>query len=153
MQLRKMELPQASPFAIGRLHDIDYTGRVFCCRQASIYKSRNPHYSRICWGFRPFLYAWQCPTFTRGNPALSSALSVFTSEFEMDSGGSHSLWPPGKLAGRSLSCPTKFCSSDITKPHIPLINLLGCYMIKPHGQLVRVSLIHYCTSTSRLSTS
>ena len=42
-------------------------------------------------------YAWQCPTFTRGDPALSSALNVFTSEFGMDSGGSHSLWPPGKL--------------------------------------------------------
>jgi len=26
-------------------------------------------------------------------------------------------------------------------------------MIKPHGQLVRVSLMHYCTSTPRLSTS
>ncbi len=25
------------------------------------------------------------------------------------------------------------------------------YIVKPHGQLVRVSLIHYCTSTSRLS--
>ena len=110
----------------------------------------NPRY--LCTG-GSYIYAWQCPTFTRGNPALSSALSVFTSEFEMDSGGSHSLWPPGKLAGGSLSLPTKFCSSDITKHHIPLINLLGCYMIKPHGQLVRVSCMHYCTSTSRLSTS
>jgi len=26
-------------------------------------------------------------------------------------------------------------------------------MIKPHGQLVRVSCMHYCTSTPRLSTS
>jgi hypothetical protein len=26
---------------------------------------------------------------------LSSALSVFTTEFGMDSGGTHSLWPPG----------------------------------------------------------
>ena len=45
-----------------------------------------------------FLYvkAWQCPTFTWGNPILSSALSVFTSEFGKGSGGSHSLWPPGK---------------------------------------------------------
>ncbi len=39
--------------------------------------------------------AWQCPTFTWGDPTLSSALSVLTSEFEMDSGGSHSLKPPG----------------------------------------------------------
>ena len=29
---------------------------------------------------------------------------------------------------------------------------LGCYMIKPHGQLVLVSFIHYCTSTPSLST-
>ena len=39
--------------------------------------------------------AWQCPTFTWGDPTLSSALSVLTSEFGMDSGGSHSLLSPG----------------------------------------------------------
>ena len=45
--------------------------------------------------------AWQCPTFTWGDPTLSSAQSVFTSEFEMESGGSHSLWPPDKpVTGR-----------------------------------------------------
>ena len=32
------------------------------------------------------------------NSTLSSALSVFTSEFEMVSGGTHSLSPPGDLA-------------------------------------------------------
>lgn len=32
-------------------------------------------------------------------------------------------------------------------------NALGCYMVKPHGQLGRVSCIHYWTSTPRLSTS
>jgi len=31
-------------------------------------------------------------------------------------------------------------------------NLIGCYMVKPHGQLVRVSFTHYCASTPRLST-
>ncbi len=31
--------------------------------------------------------------------------------------------------------------------------LFGCYMVKPHGQLVLVSFMHYCTSTSSLSTS
>ncbi len=41
------------------------------------------------------LNAWQCPTFTWGDPTLSSALSVFTSEFGMGSGGTRSLWPPG----------------------------------------------------------
>lgn len=30
---------------------------------------------------------------------------------------------------------------------------LGCYMVKPHGPLVRVSSTHCCASTSRLSTS
>ena len=34
--------------------------------------------------------------FHMGDPTLSSALSVFTTEFGMVSGGSHSLWPPGK---------------------------------------------------------
>jgi len=40
--------------------------------------------------------AWQCPTLTWGDPTLPSALSIFTSEFEMGSGGSYSLWPPGE---------------------------------------------------------
>lgn len=30
---------------------------------------------------------------------------------------------------------------------------IGCYMVKPHGQLVVVSFTHYCASTSTLSTS
>lgn len=38
--------------------------------------------------------------FHTANAALSSALSGFTSEFGMVSGGSHLLWPPGKLVGR-----------------------------------------------------
>ena len=41
--------------------------------------------------------SWRCPTLTWGDPTLPSALSVFTSEFEKGSGGSHSLLPPGKL--------------------------------------------------------
>ena len=32
------------------------------------------------------------------------------------------------------------------------LKLLGCYMVKPHGQLVLVSFMHYCTSTPSLST-
>ena len=31
-----------------------------------------------------------------GTPTLSSAMTRFTSEFGMGSGGSMSLWPPGK---------------------------------------------------------
>ena len=34
--------------------------------------------------------------FHMGTPTLSSALNGFTSEFEMGSGGSRSLLPPGK---------------------------------------------------------
>ena len=33
------------------------------------------------------------------------------------------------------------------------IKLFGCYMVKPHGQLVPVSYTHYCASTPGLSTS
>ena len=40
--------------------------------------------------------SWQCPTLTWGDPTLPSALKRFTSEFEMGSGGSTSLLPPGK---------------------------------------------------------
>lgn len=32
-------------------------------------------------------------------------------------------------------------------------NALGCYMVKPHGQLVQVSFTRYRASTSCLSTS
>ena len=46
-------------------------------------------------GFR--FKAWRCPTLTWGDPTLPSALSGFTSEFEMGSGGTHLLLPPGKL--------------------------------------------------------
>jgi hypothetical protein len=31
--------------------------------------------------------------------------------------------------------------------------MFGCYMVKPHGQLVRVSFTGYPASTPRLSTS
>ena len=51
---------------------------------------------RMGWPFS--LYdAWRCPTLTWGDPTLPSALSGFTSEFGMGSGGSHSLWSSGKL--------------------------------------------------------
>ena len=33
------------------------------------------------------------------------------------------------------------------------LKLIGCYMVKPHGQLVHVSFTHYCASTPCLSTS
>ena len=83
-------------------------------------------------------------------PTLASALSVFTSEFEKGSGGSHSLWPPGKpfamgeswLAHRGfvqfVSTYVAIESDPITIRHVR-DKSLGCYMVKPHGQLVLVS--------------
>lgn len=47
--------------------------------------------------------AWQFPTFTWQTATLSSALSGFTSEFGMGSGGSRSLMPSGKK-GIQMSC-------------------------------------------------
>ena len=39
--------------------------------------------------------AWRCPTLTWGDPTLPSAISHFTAEFGMGSGGSNFLWSPG----------------------------------------------------------
>ena len=39
----------------------------------------------------------------------------------------------------------------LTNPYS--FKLLGCYMVKPHEQLVHVSFMHRCTSTPCLSTS
>ena len=104
--------------------------------------------------------AWQCPTFAWRNTTLSSALSVFTSEFGKGSGGSRSLWPPGRpftLLQNSLQqsmfgqclyvAKTRVCALALTSTQ-----RFGCYMVKPHGQLVRVSSMPYGTYTSRLST-
>ncbi len=58
---------------------------------------------------RPFeIRSWRCPTLTWGDPTLPSALRVFTSEFEMGSGGSHALLPPGKLVKKTGT----FCFFD-----------------------------------------
>jgi hypothetical protein len=97
--------------------------------------------------------AWQCPTFAPES-ALSSALSGFTSEVGMGSGGSRSLWPPGKTGVKSLlvlSCALQLCGKRTRRVQC-LPTPFGCYMVKPHGPLVSVSCIHYWTSTSDLST-
>ena len=46
-------------------------------------------------GFK--IKAWRFPTLTQGDPALPLALTRFTSEFEMGSGGSKLLLSSGKL--------------------------------------------------------
>ena len=89
--------------------------------------------------------------------SLSSARLRFTVLFEMGRGGSEVLWPPsitcclgagmnpgreaktGKKVKISCNCNTEF-------------SIAQGYRIKPHGQLVSVSLTHYCASTPDLST-
>ena len=44
-----------------------------------------------------YFEASRCPTLTWGDPTLPSALSSFTSEFEMGSGGSYLLLSRDKL--------------------------------------------------------
>jgi hypothetical protein len=61
----------------------------------------------LAWVFE--LRAWQFPTFAWQTATLSSALSGFTSEFGMGSGGSRSLWSPSKLvSSQALSLLTVF---------------------------------------------
>ena len=46
-----------------------------------------------------FLFWRLAVTYSRtGTPALPSAMHRFTAEFDMESGGSNALLPPGKLA-------------------------------------------------------
>ena len=73
------------------------------------------------------------------------------------------LWPPRagirtppqakagarmSMQSKSPSPPSRSASKALRGPRRPL----GCYMAKPHGQLVSVSCTHYCASTPDLST-
>ena len=63
---------------------------LFIKKKAPVAKRQGPFYFK----------AWRCPTLTWGDPTLPSALSSFTSEFEMGSGGSYLLLPPDKLVAK-----------------------------------------------------
>jgi hypothetical protein len=78
-----------------------------CCELMAPHKAGFPHVRSTCGtaNKKPpaalatgglLLDAWQCPTLTWGSPTLPSALSGFTAEFGMGSGGSHSLLLSGK---------------------------------------------------------
>ena len=67
----------------------------------------------------------------------------------MGSGGSHLLLPPGKPFTDSRRSIQKGIGYEVA---FASPKLLGCYMVKPHGQLVLVSFTHYCASTPSLST-
>ena len=110
---------------------------------------------------------WQCPTLTWGDPTLPSALSGFTAEFGMGSGGSRSLWSSGVTvnAYHAVFCVRLLPSRLIGSVHVSgypsvftLIVItatrpLGCYRVKPHGPLVHVSSTPCSASTPCLSTS
>jgi hypothetical protein len=104
---------------------------------------------------------------SRGQSALSSAQRRFTVLFGMGRRGSTSLWPPSKLsgpvahgfarrhrirvAGNNAGRSTSGLDQGNTQSREVSLGLQG-YRIKPHGQLVSVSLTHCCASTSDLST-
>src|SRR5699024_9433102 len=56
----------------------------------------------------------------------------------------------GKSTNKALAVSRAYASQHIF--HATAYNLIG-YRVKPHGQLVLVSCVHYCTSTPSLSTS
>ena len=108
---------------------------------------------------------WQCPTLTWGSPTLPSALIRFTSEFGMESGGTVSLWLPGKTGNNLENWISIQSVSNYFSLYLRLFSelslsttlrspkLLGRCMVKPLGQLVQVSLTPYNASTPCLSTS
>ncbi len=94
----------------------------------------------------------------------------FTAEFGMGSGGSNALWssrnsgtePRPVAALQQIGYVTAFgVVSRKLSVHFVFIHrnlafrrkLLGCYMVKPHGQLVWVSSTPHSAYTPHLSTS
>ena len=88
----------------------------------------------------------------------------FTVLFGMGRSGTTSLWSSGLTCCRAdyLSQRDQFtesnsisffdCVTDLTAKHLASKTRQN-YRVKPHGQLVLVSLTHYCASTPSLSTS
>src|SRR6185437_15938927 len=70
---------------------------------------------------RAFVFrAWRCHTFACGDRKLASALSCFTSEFGMGSGGSHSLWSPGKPVSLSRSTLRRYAVRKVVVAYVCL---------------------------------
>ena len=107
-----------------------------------------------------------------GTPTLPSALLRFTSEFGMESGGATALLSLNKKVTilESLSQQRRYKSKvQVTRKYVIAIfivflsvfiqpslfiskKLLGCCMVKPHGQLVSVSSRPHNPYTPDLST-
>ena len=87
-----------------------------------------------------------------GNATLPSAQVCFTSEFGMGSGGSRPLWSSGKTVDHwGTRWNVMLISFELTLCVIR--NCLGCYIVKPHEQLVPVSSTPRSAYTPGLSTS
>ena len=88
----------------------------------------------------------------------------------MGRGGTNSLWSSGITCKATCSAVKASAYKQLNLEEVNLILILGrdaqsanttiklnynnqCYRDKPHGQLVLVSLTHYCASTPSLSTS
>ena len=61
--------------------------------------------------------------------------------------------PPAQHASGAEAPDFPFRSGTIEIAPRRSENVLGKFMVKPNGRLVRVSCTHYCASTSRLSKS
>ena len=110
--------------------------------------SRRKKAHRVWWAF---LYGvvWRWPTFALGW-ALSLAYVRFTVLFGMGRGGSKALWSSDckrEVDYQPIYWKKLLCDWCVSR------TALQGYRIKPHGQLVLVSLTHYCASTPSLSTS
>ena len=91
---------------------------------------------------------------------LSLAQGRFTVLFGKGRGGTAPLWSPDITDGRSAEGRRTELglngSSGKGEEEVLDLNALECiqgYRVKPYGQLVLVSLTHYCASTPSLSTS
>ncbi len=67
--------------------------------------------------------ASRCPTLTWGDPTLPSALSSFTSEFEMESGGSYLLLSRDKLVEERSDETILSLSEGPLCPHLSALNM------------------------------
>ena len=56
------------------------------------------------------------------------------------------------LGTRNMNHADRYVVDPVAIPAVCLGKPLGCYMVKPHGQLVLVSSTHCCASTPSLST-
>ncbi len=82
--------------------------------------------------------------FHMGKPHTIIGAKQFHFRVRDGSGGSHSLLPPGKLCAKK-AVPLPHVRKVVMAGMLPEpVNhqLLWCYMVKPHGQLVLVSFIH-----------